>query len=334
MTERSRITDAIREGKARISDVDSTTRQRLAARYAATWERVESELQFVGYLVEAERAGPWFTDDGRLTRYGEQAFRQQRLESLLALIEAEYGRTANVALSDLTTAQQQAIGIGTQAATSMALEGSTDAALNTGAYERIIAATEPDSPLRGVLGRYGDEARTAIEMNLIDGMIAGKGTGDIVENIHAVIGDGVPRWKLASISRTESLRAFRGSLFTAYDSMGVQEWQWTATLSQRTCKACLAMHGRRFPMSQAFMQNHPQCRCVNTPVVEGIGGMSGDEWFRRQPEDWQREQLGEAYDLYQSGVIDLGAFVQRRRSRTWGTSIFERPISDVIARAA
>lgn len=333
MTDRSAITTAIAEGKQRIGDLDSETRRRLAERYAQTWLNVEAELRFTDYQLRALRVTEWFTEDGRLTEYGEVAFRQQRLERLLPMIEDEYRRTANVSLSDLNDMQRQAVSIGTQTAGTMSMEAGVGAALNVEAYERIVAATDPGSPLRLVLDRYGAEAREAIARHLIEGMIAGNGIEDIIEAIRGEIGDGVPRWKLAAISRTESMRAFRGSLGASYEAMGVQEVQWTASLSQRTCKACLAMHGRRFPVTYE-MESHPQCRCVLTPVVEGIAGPTGDEWFRMQPEAWQREHLGKAYPLYQSGVIDLAAFVGRRRSRIWGTSVVERSITDVIGRAA
>ncbi len=335
MASPSAIRDAIERGKREIErDVTSPLRQRLATRYASSWEAVEAELRFIDLVMAQQRGGLWFTPDGRFTEYGMLAFRQQHLERLLTLIEDEYRRTANIALADLSDAQRQAVLTGQQTVNRMALTGSVDAALNVPAYRSIVAATDPASPLRAVLDRYGVDARASIERRLIDGMIQGKGIGDIVEAIRGDIGPGVPTWKLAQISRTEAMRAFRGSLFESYQQLGVREWQWTATLSPRTCLACLAMHGRRFPMTQDFMPSHPQCRCSPTPVVAGIAGPTGDEWFRMQPASWQRQRMGQAYELYRTGQIDLGAFVGRRHSRTWGASVTERSAGDVVRATA
>src|SRR5690606_2170992 len=111
--------------------------------------------------------------------------------------------------------------------------------------------------------------------------------------------------RLEALVRTESMRAFRGSLFDQYSAMGVERWRWTAAHGSRTCLACLSLSGRTFPMSEPFMAAHVNCRCVPTPVSPAVSVESGPDWFARQPVATQRAMMpsDEAFDAWQNGDV-------------------------------
>lgn len=335
----SEIDDIIRAGKQRIGETESVTRERLALRYRETWQRIETELGGVTRLLkeieEAERLG-LVTPSGNWTKRGLK-WRQQRLSGLLRLVESEYDRLAGYGVQDIAQGQRTVARQGIRDAEQMVrssgvITSGVGPALNTEAYEGLVAATEPDSPVARILQGYGPFAAQAIEQGIISGAMQGWGVDRILREIRAQVPGGVPAWRLETVVRTEILRAYRQSLTTSYQAMGVQEWQWTATLGSRTCPSCLAMHGRRFPMTQTHFPAHPNCRCVAVPVVQGIDTPTGEEWLRSQPEDVQRRVIPTpaAYDAWRDGDVTLDDFVGYRRSRTWGTSVRVKTTREVL----
>lgn len=329
----SEIERVIREAKRLLSVTESAARERMTARYAESWSLINAELEFVTATLEAADLADYITPRGRYTRRG-LAWRQQRLTRLLTLIEQEYARTAPPAMMDLIEAQRRAVALASGDAAAMApsLSAGVGGALNVEAYERLIAAMDPDSPVYKILLGYGPEAGRIIEATIVQGAIRGQGVDTILREIRAQLPGGLPRWRLETLVRSELMRSYRGAMFESLDAMGVKEWQWTASLSGRTCASCLALHGQRFPITQKHMPAHPACRCVGVPVVEGIDTPSGEQWLRDQPEATQRKVLPtpSAYDAWSRGDVTLDDFVGYRRSRTWGRSVYVKPTRDVL----
>lgn len=82
------------------------------------------------------------------------------------------------------------------------------------------------------------------------------------------------------------------------------------------------------------MEAHPSCRCSLAPLaVNTPSGVpeTGEGWFRRQPEAFQRQRMGTAYAVYPDGRVGLGDFVGIREHPQWGRSIWQRSQRDVLA---
>lgn len=45
-------------------------------------------------------------------------------------------------------------------------------------------------------------------------------------------------------------------------------WRWTSRKDNRTCPVCWSLDGREFPLSKAGPFDHPNGRCIRTPVVK------------------------------------------------------------------
>lgn len=95
----------------------------------------------------------------------------------------------------------------------------------------------------------------------------------------------------------------------------VKQVQWNATLEARTCAACGALDGQRFPMDKGPRPPlHPNCRCVTTAVLderynfldddatrfsrgsEGVRSVDANQsfygWLKTQPIDFVETAIG------------------------------------------
>jgi len=99
----------------------------------------------------------------------------------------------------------------------------------------------------------------------------------------------------------------------------VSDWVWVATLDQKTCAGCVAMHGTVHPYYEE-LHDHPNGRCIPVPLVKQapnwIGNRaynitnpdvgSGVAWFRQQSVPTQRGILGNAmFEAWSQGKVNL-----------------------------
>src|SRR4051812_28378590 len=99
------------------------------------------------------------------------------------------------------------------------------------------------------------------------------------------------------MTRSVIMDSYRSATLENYraNSDIVKEWEWLATLSDRTCGACLALDGRRFPLTVEFQPSHPNCRCTSIPVIDGVPPIErekGSDWFAKQSSEVQDATLG------------------------------------------
>src|SRR5699024_7435562 len=71
-----------------------------------------------------------------------------------------------------------------------------------------------------------------------------------------------------TVSRTEIIDAHRAAARETEQANSdvLAGWEWSTHLDNRTCRACISMHGRRFPLDQAGPEGHQNCRCARRPV--------------------------------------------------------------------
>lgn len=336
----SELDRAIARARRALAAEDAEARARMRRAYRLAIDRIETELRLVArQLADTPLPASWFDDRGRFTQTGELLYRRQRLQRLLPLAEAELRRFSNEAWTIIGDTRRAAISGG--AATAAELAGTVgatiglDARINTAATERLVAALG-DGPLREVIDGYGTRAAEVIERALIQAVTTGEGPRQAVRRIMAEIGLPAVGDRLDTLTRTEMMRAFRGSLFDQYAAMGATQWRWVAVKSSRTCLACLAYDGRIFPMSKPFMAAHPRCRCIPSLASPAVAYESGADWLARQSPETQRRMFpsGASYDAYRDGRLTLDAFVGMRRSRVWGDSIRERSGREALGRVA
>ncbi len=143
--------------------------------------------------------------------------------------------------------------------------------------------------------------------------------------------------KAMTIARTEQLRAYRISSAMAYEASGVVTGHKRLSAHDaRVCAACLADEGTVYPVGTPI-GDHPQGRCTSVPVVRGlpeVQWLSGEAWFKQQPEATQRQILGaERWDAWSVGRFGFGQLTQRQYHPVWGESLQPAPLAALIGSA-
>lgn len=323
------ITQAVTSQQRALAAREALATRRLMDAYRLLWRGVEANIaRYDRFIAEAiERGEP----------VNPSWLRQQTwYRQLQGSIDAELQRFGTDAVRVMALTQREAVNAAAEAVRLFreAIGDPFAGRVNPGALERWVSTTRPDSPLRGVLDRYGTRAAKAIEDGITEGLGAGEGVGTIVRRIGDQVGPRATEARLATIVRTESMRAHRGAFADAMrplqDDGIITGYRWLAAKSPRTCIACIARDGRitkTYPTDQ-----HVACRCVAQPVVDPAivpGGTTpepGSAWFARQDAETQRRMLpnASAYDAYKRGEITLDDLVGVRQNRTWGNSVFVR----------
>lgn len=138
------------------------------------------------------------------------------------------------------------------------------------------------------------------------------------------------RSRALNIARTETLDAYRAGAQESekqYPDL-VAEWVWSAHLGSRTCRSCLSMHGRTFPLDVPGPDDHPQGRCARIPVVREDDGTVDLSWLPDAEAHFdglsvadQRAILGNAgYDAWRRGEFPIDAWTKHRANTGWRDS--------------
>ena len=81
---------------------------------------------------------------------------------------------------------------------------------------------------------------------------------------------GCTAYEAKRLVNTELAKVVNAAQMEIYQSEGIEQVLWTATLESNTCDDCADMDGKYFNINNApFLPNHPGCRCVLVPVVDG-----------------------------------------------------------------
>jgi len=132
-------------------------------------------------------------------------------------------------------------------------------------------------------GDINRELSDGIKRVIMQGIIQGKGTDDIVRDLgHVVIykdsfkqaGTKVfstAQYRMEMIARTEVLRAHNMGRIKFHRHIGIQKLEWMTMDDERTCPVCGRLNGKTFSIDKFPSQPaHPFCRCCNLPVLDNI----------------------------------------------------------------
>lgn len=184
-----------------------------------------------------------------------------------------------------------------------------------------------------------ENAVTALKRELVRAVAVGSNPRVTARRIVQRAGDagfGGGLTRAMTIARTETLDAYREGARIGQEPHAdvLAGWTWRAALSPRTCPACLSMHGRDFPLSQAGPEGHQNCRCSRLPKLKswselGIEGVDeppslmpdADEYFHSLTPSQQRDSLGaRGYQAWLAGEWDRDAWAVKRKSSGWRDS--------------
>lgn len=189
--------------------------------------------------------------------------------------------------------------------------------------ERITSQTLP----------LGDETYEVIQRELVRGVAVGSNPR---ETARRMVNRAEDKWNFGltralTISRTELLDASREAAAAEQDEHAdvLAGWLWLAHLGPRTCRSCLAMHGRLFTLVEPGPNDHQQGRCSRCPVVKGVDGgepdlswvPDADEHFASLDVEDQKAILGrDGYRAWAAGDFPRETWTKTRSNDGWRDS--------------
>lgn len=225
-------------------------------------------------------------------------------------IEASGTLTRQMALPNVTDEQLRAVGIGWNKPDPNAIKSAVDVA------QGEAWANE--------LARYPDMSTDVVQNQMLKGIISGWNPVRTARLISDTV-QNVPVAYANTLMRTLQLSSYRKA--TAQYQLAnadILVYQIRiATLDDRTCLACIALHGTRMPVG-AVVADHHNGRCTSIAIVRGRERTvtTGAEWFGSLPEDRQKRIAGTAnYEAIKAGAVNLGQFAKRYDDPVFGEMI-------------
>lgn len=281
-------------------------------------------------------------------------YERNRLDALKRLVQTQIEHFGSFTFSLVEQMQRQSVSLGTQAASAMmeatVPEGAhwTFGMPSIKAITDLIGSLQNGSPLADLFKGFGLEAAKSVGEALVRGVTLGNNPRKVAKDVQEELN--VSRNRALTISRQEMIRPYRSAALETYRANPdtIEQWEWSADKSGRTCAMCIAMDGTRHDVSEEF-ESHTCCRCSPIPVtkswsdlLEGVdlSGLdemespqrqTGAEWFDQQSAEVQQQVLGPSkYAAYQDGAITLDDLVGTKQDANWGGSRYERSLKDVL----
>ena len=320
------VVDMLDRWRADLMRSETTTMQEMARR----WLGVEQSLQAQIDALALELSGGGPVSMGKLAR-------SRRYQDLMRQVNVELGKYSNYVEERIVDRQRamlmMGIAHGQQALETVATEAQINAQFNrlpVSAVENLVGLTSSGNPVRDVLADASRVGPDALAQELVNGIALGRNPLETARRALR-LGLGQSFTRMATITRTETLRAYRQTTLQSYQASGVVVgYRRLAARDRRTCIACLFADGRFYNLDEPF-EAHPCDRCTMIPVLNKgtpTDYETGQEWFARQPESVQREMLGPGrWDLWQRGDVTLGDMVARHEDDTWGGSLVPATVS-------
>ncbi len=182
----------------------------------------------------------------------------------------------------------------------------------------------------------GDYQRSVVNVandQILRGIVNGLGPLQIARDLRRTV-EGLPAAQANTTLRTLQLTAYReaASVHQLANSDILEEQIRIATLDDRTCLACIALHGSRLPVG-ARINDHHNGRCVGVPVVKGRPRtvQTGDQWLRAQPEERQQRIMGQAaFNAWSAGAVDLRQFARSYDDPVYGPMVGEASLKSIL----
>lgn len=209
--------------------------------------------------------------------------------------------------------------------------------------ETMLGYVDEGSPLRTALvNRLGPTVAERMADALVDAISLGMNPRRTAALVRRELGVGLT-WSLTT-ARTAQLWSYREASRANYvaNSHIVESWTWYASLDDRCCLSCIAMHGSEHPVTEA-LNDHHSGRCVALPTVRNARqlGLSqpeverGESWFGRQSEQAQRQRMGPGmFDAWRAGEFRFGELSQPYSDPVYGEMLREASLVGLLGNRA
>jgi hypothetical protein len=269
------------------------------------------------------------------------------VRALLADFETQMAANEALVNSAATAVQETGIQAGGVATRQLALPGFSDAQLQAlgvtwnvpdpEAVAQVVNYANSEA-WRTMIAAYGDGAPQAVLNTALRGMVEGWGPTRTAREMRALV-ETMPRFQANTLMRTLQLTSFRDSQVAhRIANAGILAYQIRiAALDSSTCLACVALHGKRYPLD-ARIDDHFNGRCTSITVLRGQEPpdiTSGEDWFNARTPQQQRDQMGGAmFEAWQAGAVKLSDIPQTDSDPVFGGMIREASLKGLLGQDA
>ena len=327
-----------------------------AAVGVALWQRWE-DAAAMGRLIEAfQRA--WVRLEAQLTALlgeigqmgasvaplrGSQIARMNRYQTLMGQLMQELQGLQSLTMNEVERAAELGITLGSESVgtlLSTIITGNTRLAagfnrLPVEAIKAMLGFLTPGSALYERLSYLAPGVAQAVADAIIQGVALGWNPRKIAAMVQQAFGGGLT--DALRFVRTAQIWAFRESnrANMLANSDVVEGWFWNAELGDpRTCASCIAKHGSFHPLSER-LEDHHCGRCTAIPKVRGFESplieASGEAWFIRQSETFQRSVLGKSkYEAWKANQFEFSQLSQPYDDPVYGRMFSEASLKELV----
>jgi SPP1 gp7 family putative phage head morphogenesis protein len=333
------LRDSIDAARRVILSSEEIAAGEMTTAYGEALSNIGADLQIVLNQIQQLRALGQPVTNTLLTK-------KTRFESLLKQVDTQIDGYSKLADRVITAQQRDAVKAARKTSLELIQAGQGPYAgeaklpapflrFDPKTVETLVGRLGDGSPLRSLLTQLAPQAVEIVKQTLIESVIRGENPRTIAPLLSQRMG--IPLSRSLTISRTETIGAFREASIVGYrqNPKVVKGWIWTCAKNARTCPMCLAMDGQEFDLDVPF-GSHPNCRCTPRPNVrsfkeQGIKApdrrptlQTGEEWLASQNPDVQRQVLGHHYEMYREGHLRLKDLVGYKEDEQWGPSRWVR----------
>lgn len=195
--------------------------------------------------------------------------------------------------------------------------------INEAAVNDLTQRLADGTPLNRWLRRLGPEARIASEQTIERAVVERINVGDLAREL--VKQTAMNERRALMVARESSFAVHRAAADLTYRSNDhlLRGKMRIERLDEKTCRACLALHGTIYPVD-ALMPGHPNCRRAEIPVLRIGRGLqavdkTGEQFVGEMTDRQKHAVLGsrDAVSAWESGEVALGDFVEVGQTE-WG----------------
>ncbi|MEM6280580.1 MAG: hypothetical protein AAF787_00185 [Chloroflexota bacterium] len=299
----------------------------------------------------ARRLGELDNEVVRLTLEGERLQPDNPvLVALLGDLESELREAATAMRRQSSDLQARAAVASERLTRELALPGLSNAQLVSIGIQWNTPDAEAVNALIGYVGSFQWDAELArfpglivgtVRNQAIRGIVSGWSPERAAREIRRVT-QGLAPAQANNLMRTLYLQSYRrGAAIHQQANADILEGQIrVGVLDNRTCLACIALHGTRLPVGEVVVDHH-QGRCTSIPIVRGRRRniQTGEQWFNNlSPAEKQnmaafRRSPGKLEAL-NSGRATLQDFVVRYEDSVFGEMVREGSLRNALGGAS
>ena len=332
-----------------VASADARAARSLINAYGESFARVQVRLARIQREAELILAAGETLSKGLIARL----WREQDLQRVIA---REISRYSALAGSQITAEQLRLAGLA-QLHTGQLVDAALPPAINratlaraglgwnevpVSAIESLIGALGDGTPVTRTLESMGAPVANGVKKTLTDGLVRGLGPNQIARTVRNAYGVGLTR--ALTISRTETLRAYREGSRAAYaaNPQIVKGYERRASNDDRTCMGCLGADGEFYPNKRP-LPAHVNCRCHMVPVTRtykelginvpdpAIDFPSSEDWFKQQSIATQQKMMGaKKWDAWKSGQVSLKDFAHTTHDPIWGDAVVPANLAQLL----